>query len=387
MNTTTFLALSLLPVLASLAGPARAQREFAALEIDGRPPLEYALVLPDGYEPTQSYPALLALPPGDQTRGMVENGLELYWAAEARRRGWIVISPAATGRELFVRGGEVELLELLDFMAEEHTIEGGVFHLAGVSNGGRAAFRLALAAPERFASLTVLPGFATEAERARLGRLAGLPVTFYAGGTDEAWVQESRDTRDALVAGGNNQTKLVVFEGEGHVPASAKPELLFPELEQHRASVLDRLAAEVAVAGVLDELHGAAAKADARRYFALFAPNAVFLGTDAQERWNLAEFRAYAEPLFEAGQGWTYHARDRHVFVDPAGDTAWFDERLDHASYGELRGTGVLRRTPGAEGADGAWRIAQYNLAFPVPNDLARELGDLIRAEEARAAR
>ena len=132
-----------------------------------------------------------------------------------------------------------------------------------------------------------------------------------------------------------------------------------------------------AVEATLDALHDAASRADGEAYFALFAPYAIFYGTDASERWTLEEFRAYAQPYFGRGQGWTYHATERHVFVDPSGETAWFDERLDNAKYGEVRGSGVLRRI------DGRWRIAQYNLAFPVPNELAPDLVERVRALDA----
>lgn len=124
---------------------------------------------------------------------------------------------------------------------------------------------------------------------------------------------------------------------------------------------------------VLDELHAAAAAADGARYFDLFAPDAVFLGTDATERWTIGEFRAWAEPFFSKGTGWTYRPRDRQVFLSADGGVAWFDERLDHDRYGELRGTGVLRLL------DGRWRVAQYNLAFPVPNGKVPAFLELIR--------
>ena len=124
----------------------------------------------------------------------------------------------------------------------------------------------------------------------------------------------------------------------------------------------------------LDALHGAAARADGTEYFALFAPDAVFLGTDATERWTLEEFRAYAEPFFRRGQGWSYRATERHVFLGEDGRTAWFDERLENAKYGEVRGSGVLVLR------GGAWLVAQYNLAFPVPNELAPDLVERIRA-------
>jgi hypothetical protein len=122
---------------------------------------------------------------------------------------------------------------------------------------------------------------------------------------------------------------------------------------------------EAAIAKVLDALHARAAAADYDGYFELFHPRAVFLGTDREEYWPLAEFKSYTRPRFETGQGWTYETTER--FIHHAGDSAWFEERLAHARYGEMRGTGVLLRT--SEG----WRVVQYNLTLPLPNALFGE--------------
>lgn len=134
-----------------------------------------------------------------------------------------------------------------------------------------------------------------------------------------------------------------------------------------------------AIDTVLDAFHAAAARADEEAYFALLAPNAVFLGTDATERWDKAAFRAFAHPYFAEGKGWTFTPRDRHVDLSRDGRVAWFDELLDSASYGECRGTGVLEKT------EGGWKIVQYHLTIPMPNDLAKELVARIR-EAAKEA-
>ncbi len=131
-----------------------------------------------------------------------------------------------------------------------------------------------------------------------------------------------------------------------------------------------------AIAAVLDDFHDAASMGDGKRYFSHFAPDAVFLGTDATERWTLPEFRAYALTRFEQGTSWTYHPRDRHVSIGAGGHTAWFDEVAVNAKYGECRGTGVLVHL------DGAWRIAQYNLTIPIPNEIALEVVGMIRGLE-----
>lgn len=129
---------------------------------------------------------------------------------------------------------------------------------------------------------------------------------------------------------------------------------------------------------VLDDFHAAASEADGERYFGHFTPDGVFIGTDAGERWSVEQFRAYAEPHFSKGKGWTYVPRERNVQVSPDGQTAWFDEKLDNEKYGEARGSGVLVH------AD-RWRIAHYVLSFPVPNEKAGDVIALIRAEAAPA--
>ena len=119
------------------------------------------------------------------------------------------------------------------------------------------------------------------------------------------------------------------------------------------------------VAKTLDALHDAASRADEEDYFALFAPNAVYVGTDSWEVWPLAEFRAYTHERFATGTGWTYHPdlEERRITIAQDGKTAWFYEPLANAMYGVARGSGTLVFQ------NGAWRISQYVMSFPIPNE------------------
>jgi hypothetical protein len=56
---------------------------------------------------------------------------------------------------------------------------------------------------------------------------------------------------------------------------------------------------------------------------------------------------------------------------------AWFDEALDTPNMGPCRGSGVLVATTAG------WKIAQYNLALTIPNDLVDEFKKRI-AEDAK---
>ena len=133
------------------------------------------------------------------------------------------------------------------------------------------------------------------------------------------------------------------------------------------------------VAAVLDALHSAASKADSDTYFNLFAVDAIFIGTDAGEFWTLEQFKSYTMPYFSKGKGWTYVPKNRDIKFSYSGDVAWFHEILISGSYGTTRGTGVLVKSEDAE-----WKIAQYHLTIPIPNDLAKDFADKIKAYESK---
>ena len=128
------------------------------------------------------------------------------------------------------------------------------------------------------------------------------------------------------------------------------------------------------VHAILDDWHQAAARADEDRYFKHFTADAVFLGTDATERWTRDEFRKWAKPFFARGKAWSFKATKRHIAFSKDGAVAWFDEALDTPNLGPARGSGVLVK----EGT--AWKIAQYNLSVPIPNDAFTEVKKLIDA-------
>lgn len=143
------------------------------------------------------------------------------------------------------------------------------------------------------------------------------------------------------------------------------------------ATPIDRPALEHAVGAALDDFHDAAAHADETRYFAHFADDGVFLGTDATERWDVAAFRAYAHPRFAAGKAWSFHATRRAISISSDGRFAYFDEDLATERLGPARGSGVLVASAGG------WKIEQYNLAVVVPNERFASVRALLDAPVA----
>ena len=365
-------ALSLAFVLGSESS--LASKTWKSLDVEGGQTLEYAVVTPADFDRAAAYPVVVALPPGPQTRGLVDTGLELYFEAEAAKRGWVVVTPAAPKGGSFHSGLDVEFDALLNLIEAEYEIAGGIVHLAGVSNGGRSGFHQAGRAPGRFASLSTLPGLpSSDEDWAALDGLADLPVAIWAGAEDADWVAGAKRAVSRLSELQAPELHLGIVAGQGHVLDTSFAAELFDRLDFVHARQLERVAVTKAVADVLDNLHDAADKADEERYFGLFTPTAIFIGTDKTERWTVADFRAYAEEPFQRESAWTYTAVERHIRLSSDGNLAWFDERLSNAKYGETRGSGVLVRR-GKQ-----WKIAHYVLSFEIPNDKASEVVEAVR--------
>jgi len=365
-------ALCLAFVLGSTSSPA--SKTWKSLEVEGGQTLEYAVVTPADFDPATAYPVVVALPPGPQNRDMVDRGLGPYFETEAMKRGWIVIAPAAPEGSFFHTGLDLEFDALLDHVEAEFAVAGGRVHLAGVSNGGRSGFHQAGRAPDRFASLSTLPGLPSSEEAwAALDGLAELPVAIWAGAEDADWVAGAERAVRRLTELQAPELHLEIVAGQGHVLATSLSVELFDRLDLVHARQLERVAQTALVADVLDNLHDAADKADEVRYFGLFTPTAIFIGTDKTERWTVAEFRAYAEEPFKRESAWTYSAIERHIRLSKDGNLAWFDERLHNAKYGETRGSGVLVRR------GDQWKIAHYVLSFEIPNEIAKEVVRVVR--------
>src|SRR5213083_970184 len=61
----------------------------------GSTTVHYKVVLPGGYDPAKAYPAILALGGGPQTMNTVDGVLSRNFGAEAEKRGYVVVAPAA----------------------------------------------------------------------------------------------------------------------------------------------------------------------------------------------------------------------------------------------------------------------------------------------------
>ena len=357
-------ALCTLTIAGLAQEPTPSGLQFRELAVPGsREPLRYGLMLPPGYEPGQRHPLLLALPGGEQDDKAVTVGCLRRWGAIGQE--WIVASPACAGRE-------TALPAFLSALRQEFRIDQGGIHLLGLDRTGVASvWRLATAVPHEFQTITVWPPQVPE-DTAPLARLRGRRAVLFTGPVEAPALAALAEQVARL-----RELGLDARLDDGAVAPHAET---FARHFQalHKPRDQGGIVGELSV--LLDDFHDAATKGDEERYFQILVDDAVFLGTDATERWTGTEFRSFAMPYFERGPAWTYVPVSRHVTMGPNGALAWFDEVLDNEAYGECRGSGVLQLR------EGQWVLRQYNLTIPVPNDLARGVVARIRAFAERRA-
>ena len=178
--------------------------------------VEYKLVLPNGYDAANTYPAILVFGGGPQTMNTIDGALARNFQAEAERRGYVVIGPAAPNGDLFFYDGERVFPEFLDNILAAHKIEGGKFHVAGPSNGGIAAMHVAAKYPQYFLSATAFPGYLWQPTSAKLANLEGICVYLYIGENDDyRWHGEMEREAEYLRSRGS-VAQYTVEKGQPH---------------------------------------------------------------------------------------------------------------------------------------------------------------------------
>ncbi|PWU06915.1 MAG: hypothetical protein C5B51_11230 [Terriglobia bacterium] len=182
----------------------------------GATTVRYKVVLPNGYDAAKSYPAILALGGGPQTMNTVDSVLNRNLRAEAEKRGYIVVAPAAPDDDLFFEEGARIFPEFLKMILADYKIQDNKFHIAGPSNGGIAAFHVAALNPQYFLSVTAFPGYMWQPSTARLQAISKMCVFMYVGEHDPyMWHSEMKKEAEFLRSKGT-VARYSVEQGQPH---------------------------------------------------------------------------------------------------------------------------------------------------------------------------
>ena len=178
--------------------------------------VSYKLLLPDGYDASKAYPAVLVFGGGPQTMSTIEGTLERNFTAEAEKRGYIVIGPAAPDGDLFFYDGDRIFPAFLDMILAAYKIDGGKFHVAGPSNGGIAAMHVAAAHPTYFFSATAFPGYLWQPNETKLRALSGICVYLYVGENDEYQWHDEMEREAKYLSAHGTVAQYSVEKGQPH---------------------------------------------------------------------------------------------------------------------------------------------------------------------------
>lgn len=215
MNVRTFVIAALTTGLVLAGSSLRAEMLDKTKKVAGTT-VEYKVVLPNGYDPMKAYPAILAFGGGPQTMNTVDGILTRNFRAEAEKRGYIVIAPAAPNGRLFFEDGARIFPDFLKAILADYKIQDGKFHIAGPSNGGIAAFHVAAANPQYFLSVTAFPGYMWQPSTAKLQAIANMCVFMYVGELDEyMWHGEMKQEAEYLRSKGT-VARYTVEKGQPH---------------------------------------------------------------------------------------------------------------------------------------------------------------------------
>jgi len=178
--------------------------------------VQYKVVLPDGYDATKAYPAIIAFGGGPQTMNTVNGILTRNFQAEAEKRGYIVVAPAAPDGDLFFEDGARIFPEFLKMILSDYKIQDGKFHIAGPSNGGIASLHVAAANPQYFLSVTAFPGYMWEPTPAKLQAISKMCVFMYVGENDEYRWHDEMQSEQKFLSSKGTVARYTVEKGQPH---------------------------------------------------------------------------------------------------------------------------------------------------------------------------
>ena len=153
---------------------------------------------------------------------------------------------------------------------------------------------------------------------------------------------------------GANSFQLIEVQGEWKITMITDT--------RRKTKCLSDEESKMVIDSLLEKWHYSAAIADEDAFFGFMTQDAVYIGTDATERWTRDELKVWSKKYFDAPSAWDFKPLSRNINIGPGGQIAWFDELLD-TQMGTCRSTGMLIRQ------DEAWKLVHYQLSVTLPND------------------
>ena len=197
--------------------------QYKTLTTSSDTPIPYAVHLPDGFDPEQTYPVLIG--PGDGEEG-ADAGF--YWRTDPHSHGWIIVDA-----QLWEADTRRNLGAMLDAIANDYKVEGGKFHAVCWSANSAGIFRLVTDNAEYFHSITGMAGNPSSVSDRDIEALREVRIQFVVGENDGSWQRSSKAAYDKLRDGGID-TVYEIVPGAGHVMMELVGEGFVQKLEKLR---------------------------------------------------------------------------------------------------------------------------------------------------------
>ncbi len=184
-------------------------------DITGTPQAPYFVHQPEAGTPSPD--TLVFVPGGPGSRDTARTSFAL-WLSRGSTLGKLrVVVPYAADGDLTNEGSRI--VPILDEVLACYGGNAARVHLAGTSNGGRAAFAAMLRSPDRFVTLLGAPGLFQATDGALTAALAGKAVFNGVGSLDAEWRPLVKATHDRLVTL-KVESEYVELPGQGHILSS-----------------------------------------------------------------------------------------------------------------------------------------------------------------------
>ncbi len=178
---------------------------FEEVKLSNGRSLKYAIHLPENYNASKSYPAIIG--PGD---GIKEDSPSYYWHGTPSKYGWIIVETPAHFQSKPVQ----KMSALIDHLNANYNIEGDKFHMVGYSANSANSFNVGIALADRFHSLVGVAGFPRKnPSGADLERVKDTKFYFIVGDRDRYWMNASKKAHEYLLEQGVNSTIEIIKNG------------------------------------------------------------------------------------------------------------------------------------------------------------------------------
>lgn len=180
------------------------------LELNG---IEAFVLFPENYSDENKYPVFIGISGGDQTLGIVQFSASVYFNS-AFFKDYIRIIPINVNNHNFKDYSSDHIKDFIEGIRDYFNVTNSNWAIAGVSNGGKAAFNFVAQNPSLYLYVAVFPGGIFENSPNK--EWSHLKIVVANGKKDgDSWLLESKATYEKLLPLVSS-IEIMVISGQKH---------------------------------------------------------------------------------------------------------------------------------------------------------------------------